>query len=269
MIPFLFRYGSVLVRRSPFIRSVVMPMVLVLPFQQMIAQCSPYPADRGRFALLFDNVSDVTIQFYAEPLRTAQPIGRYRIYTEMIGYNSFVGGLSEYHQFLPLRDVKGAAVYELIHTGPLAIGAESVTADSEWFQIVTGFKDPTLPALVWTRRSDLQRLQMTVQTWPEFFLYGVLQFICDSSRRFYTRPDDNAVIDPYLKTFEGETQPSYSMVPLRTVGKWMNVQLYSPDIFGSDDEWVAKIDSSEHPSVSVWIKYLDDWGRPTVEKMVE
>ena len=257
--------------RRPLLNMVTTSLLLcALTVQRTDAQCQFYPQDRGRFALVYDDYAiDVTIQFFPQPLRTALPIGRYRIFLEASGGTIPSGHVPNYHQFRPKRDVRGNAEYELIHTGPMAIGCESVTADSQWFEIITGFTDSTLPPRAWIHRSDVELLPMRVQTWPDLYSHGMLMFLCDSTRRFYSRPEEGALITPYLKTFDGDTQPDYSMVPLHTEGNWMKVQLYSPDIFGSDDAWIASIDSSSHPSVSVWIKYLDDRGRPTVFPMTE
>jgi hypothetical protein len=85
---------------------------------------------------------------------------------------------------------------------------------------------------------------------------------------FYSKPSlDERVYPKIIKDESGFYD--YSMQRIKAAGTWMQIYLFTPSSFGESLESINAEIKSSKPPAKVWIRYLDDYGRPTVEGLVE
>ena len=139
----------------------------------------------------------------------------------------------------------------------------SFASDSAWVKVSLDCGTKQNPPSAWINVSDAEKMGFDVILWNQFFKKDwALTFQCDSVLKFYSQPSDRYQIFPELSTDQGF--PDYCMRVIKTSGAWMQVHLESPSMFLEDPSVRERAYQSKTPPPRVWIKYLDDRGRPIV-----
>jgi len=138
----------------------------------------------------------------------------------------------------------------------------SITHDSSWAQVSVESFDGTRRTEGWV---NLQTPNTTVRIWADFLATKLMVLKPNKPLRFYSKPNMNAQLNIKLFRFRSPFDEfSYILKPIRREGRWLLVELQTPFLPCGDDEVIEKDDSIRPRTIKVWIKYIDERGRPLV-----
>lgn len=128
---------------------------------------------------------------------------------------------------------------------------DTLAGEGNWARVIHATDRTGAPRFGWVRMSERAR----IETWPQVLLQQSLFFRRPDSLAFHAAPDGDTVS---LEIRTGDTADGldYSMMPLRTIDDWMQVVVTSPS------DYCAEIPAAR--ADTVWIRYLDERGRPRV-----
>jgi hypothetical protein len=239
-----------------------------LPSSQMLGQRNSVREDYGKFCLSFDFFAEFSLQLFDSPNRDTKPMAQFVVYKEQTGRNSYVRGVSKIRYYQNKKVVKPRVVYELIHGGTYGIAGLEYSADSQWIKISLDNHNFMNPSSAWISISDVKKIGISILSWKEFYKgMRSLYFRYDSAVKFYSRRSFNSYINSLTKKVQYNNF-DYSMDVIQSTDEWMEVYLYCPSIFGEEDKQVKQRNVSNPPE-KVWIRYLDDNGRPQLWYMWE
>jgi len=199
------------------------------------------------------------IPLYAAPVEGDSPAAVLRSRAKEVGKNSF--GVDFELTVFSTNSVVAMSdrLIEVFRVDEYGLPVRAFTPDSEWAEVSLDCKQLEDPPTAWVRIGGPVR----VKFWSEFFGEDwALVFDCDTVKAFYSRPDDGYRIQPKLA---GDSDnPDYCMRVVRTFGDWMEVYLETPSTFMEDSKTRQSRYKSANPPTKVWIKYLDDNGRPRI-----
>jgi hypothetical protein len=125
---------------------------------------------------------------------------------------------------------------------------DSIAGD--WLRVIYAMTDAGDPRIGWTQR----RQDTGVRLWREFLQDHNLFFLDDEKAAFHSSPGGARV--PLQLADGANGLPDYTMHPEEVAGPWMRVRLVTPSDFCSDPVQPKRD--------TVWIRFLDERGRPTV-----
>ena len=214
-----------------------------LPSSQMLGQRNSVREDYGKFCLSFDFFAEFSLQLFDSPNRDTKPMAQFVVYKEQTGRNSYV-------------------------RGTYGIAGLEYSADSQWIKISLDNHNFMNPSSAWISISDVKKIGISILSWKEFYKgMRSLYFRYDSAVKFYSRRSFNSYINSLTKKVQYNNF-DYSMDVIQSTDEWMEVYLYCPSIFGEEDKQVKQRNVSNPPE-KVWIRYLDDNGRPQLWYMWE
>jgi hypothetical protein len=224
--------------------------------------------DYGCFYVGLNPWKKTSLILYGEPNKNNTPYAIFKMY-ELETDHVFITHSSV--TYLKNRTVEyDKAAYSLHYREENAIPGLSYSSDSSWVKVSLDCRNLNNPPSAWLCVIDAKKAGALVRQWDEIFTkYQTLLFQVDSLMAFYSNPSLDKRI--YPKILKGEEyQPyDYSMQRIKTIGKWMQIYLFTPSCFGQSRESINAQIISSNPPAKVWIRYLDDNGRPTVEGLTE
>jgi hypothetical protein len=157
---------------------------------------------------------------------------------------------------------------EIVHNDVYGFPILQLTSDSHWARVVFDCRKENASESGWADISNIEEILSRWQLWAHFFKPDeAVSFLFDSCMAFYSHPDDSHQIFP--KLVENSEGDDYCMRVINTSGTWMQVFLETPSTFMSDSEEIQKNHNSKNPPPKVWIKYLDEHGRPRIWPLID
>jgi roadblock/LC7 domain-containing protein len=136
----------------------------------------------------------------------------------------------------------------------------SFSPDSEWVNVSLDCNKEVNPPSAWFNVFDASLLNVQIKSWTNFFEKNwTLHFLNNSDIMFYSKYADTTQIFPKLSM--DKTRPDYCMRVIKTSGHWMLVYLDSPCNIPVQ---MDSLYQSKNQSPKVWIRHIDDRGRPRV-----
>jgi hypothetical protein len=139
----------------------------------------------------------------------------------------------------------------------------SFTLDSTWAQVLVG------PSHTYERTRGWVNLKIpgtAFHIWADFLPKQSMVLRRDKALRFYSKPDTNAVWNIKVARYPDRDDYSYVLRPIRRQGRWLLVELTTPDNPCLDTiEEIRKRFGALQRTVKVWIQYIDKRGRPLVQ----
>lgn len=202
-----------------------------------------------------------SIQFYASTIKSDPPFAQLKYGTVQVTRNSYAVDVAKFTLTMMSTGEEeeiGLRLIDLNRIDEYALPVLSFSPDSQWVNVSFDPRNLSNPQTGWLNISDSKKAGVQIKYWANFLYLDVaVVFNCDSLMAFYSRPDESSRIFPELKLFENSNEYTYSMKGVDKSGKWMQVYLYSPSPYYSGSEPPAS-------ALKVWIKYLDDTGRPRI-----
>jgi hypothetical protein len=132
---------------------------------------------------------------------------------------------------------------------------DSISSDTQWVRVIYAGESSGASLRGWvTNRSPHTDILLWKHVLPKHNVF----FRDPEQVQFYSSPNGNKRIFT-LEKFSGANSPrryNYIMYPLRADGDWMQVRVVTPSDY---------CDSPDNTrSATLWIKYLDQHGRPLV-----
>ncbi len=206
---------------------------------------------------------DNSIPLFPSQSKENTPFATLRFGIDQVGKGSFVTSLKL--TILSTNSVEGMheRLIEVYRVDEYGLPILDFSSDSEWVRVSLDCRKITNPPSAWLRTVDSNKVTIPIKSWAHFFeVDWPVVFHCDSLMAFYSDSNETARIFPKLRGHPGE--PDYCMRVLSTSGKWMHVYLESPSTFMTDHEARhARYETTDSPP-KVWIRYLDDHGRPRI-----
>lgn len=126
---------------------------------------------------------------------------------------------------------------------------DTVAAEGAWVRVLYALDPGGDARLGWVRAGEGTRTEHWTAVLPEQNLF----FRHADSLAFHVEPEGQRV---WLDIASGDDGPDYIMRPLRVADSWMQVVVTTPSDYCLDAPVVR--------SDTVWVRYLDDRGRPRV-----
>jgi hypothetical protein len=130
----------------------------------------------------------------------------------------------------------------------------SLTRDSSWAEVTLNPWTPDSAPTAWVY---LARDSVSVVFWRDLLPTKWLFFPLLENARFYARPDRSAPVALRYDTLPNPPRADLIMRPLRTDGRWMQVEVFSPNP-------LCKWPRPEVTPDTAWIEYLTSHDRPRV-----
>jgi|GEM_PF-4274132 len=236
-------------------------LILIFASNKMMSQDDCSREDYGKFCISFSFDAVLSLQLYNLPNDKAKPIAQLDVYNKQNGPNSYISGASTVHYYKNKQVINDKAVLGLINGETNGLAGLAYSSDSEWVQISLDYMNISSPSTCWIKIEDVKNAGASIFSWKEFFReMSSLYFKCDSTMRFYSEASVNTRIYPVLQKDE-YGKCDYDMEPIQISGAWMQVYLNIPSYFL--ESILGQPHSSNLPH-KVWIKYLNDNGRPQV-----
>ena len=204
-------------------------------------------------------LSHPEIPFYAAPVQGDSAAAVLHTRIREVGKNSFSVGFEL--TVLSTNSVveMSERLIEVYRVDEYGLPVLAFSADSDWAEVSLDCKQLQDPPTAWVKVGGPIR----VKFWSDFFGPDwALVFNCDTVRAFYSRPDEGYRILPKLAG--DPDNPDYCLRVLKVFGEWMEVYLESPSTFMEDLQTRQARYKSAKPPPKLWIKYLDETGRPRV-----
>ena len=136
----------------------------------------------------------------------------------------------------------------------LGLPADSAPRADGWVRVVHGFGADSTPRTGWVR---LVADDVAYQAWSDILPENVLFFLSDADIRFRDAPDGRTVALPLHAEGSGaDRRLDYILHPLEARGDWLRVRAVTPSDYC--------FDPPSPRDTTVWIRYLDERGRPRV-----
>jgi hypothetical protein len=152
---------------------------------------------------------------------------------------------------------------EIVYNDDYGLPILEISADSNWARVALNPKNKVDTQAAWV---SLERVRNDVggwQLWGQFFTPDEpVTFLSDSMMGFYSALDDTMKVFPKLLRSDGEMD--YCMRVIQTKGLWMEVYLETPSTFMTDPVRRHARYESKNPPPRLWIKFLDQRGRPRI-----
>jgi len=125
--------------------------------------------------------------------------------------------------------------------------------DSSWAHVLVASQDGEIRSEGWV---DVTIPNTTVRIWADYLPTERMRLRDTLPPRFYSKPNKNARWDVRVARTSSWFRYSYTLTPIRREGRWLLVELETPDEPCGGSENSRKI--------RVWIEYLDERMRPLV-----
>jgi hypothetical protein len=137
-----------------------------------------------------------------------------------------------------------------------------ITKDSSWAHVSVESSDGTKKTKGWV---NLRIPNTSIRIWADFLATKSMVLKRDKPLRFYSKPDTNATWNIKVARYRDREEYSYILRPIRREGRWLLVELQTP--FGPCGDTPDELEQRfglRPRTLSVWIQYIDENGRPLV-----
>ncbi len=230
--------------------------ILLTSAMPSFAQYSgPCDTNFGRNYISLSTSKNDSITLYSAPSKAEKPVARLYARFTQVRDNTYVPKPTLAWLGADSIENMSARMIDVYDVSEFALPVLSFSPDSGWAKVSLDCREQVDTPCAWLNVADARKAKLKVKSWASFFERDwTVVFLCEDMMGFYSAPYDTCQIFPTLSGDSSESD--YWMKVIKTSGNWMLVSLQSP----IPSDGVEPIDKFPE----VWIKYLDDQGRPRV-----